>query len=652
MDIIEIVKNNLDKKYINKYRIIRVIWRKIYAICSYIKSLLYKLISKQLQSKCVLINSAWGTGKTYRFKHNLQPVFEDNGYRCVYISLFGIKNIDEFKIKLINICLNYKYKIFLLFFIPIMCFLICTTYGMDLAFIFDNKIIFKSFSPFYICIYIMILWIIFKFMKLNFIKTILVGLSNKFLGTGIPMNKSEIGELFNPYRDIFIFDDFERVSDDCNIKEIIGFIADLKYIHGFNILIISDENNITNQHKKYYNLYKEKLIDYEENEIFITEDIFNSIIHQIKDERVKEFAINTLTLHMPFNSITETPIIDNLRVILKCIDDIKILFKNKLLNDDKIYWITNYENSLSDILKSNKETIFIKNSKIEDYILDSLKIYYKNTLSEDELKKEENSYLYIEDAKHLSNITDEEIKTNFYKNKLQILNDYCCIYIEDDISVEITNQIIDNLIDCKDLLNYFGTDFENYIRSFKTLCFYLNKDISNYFDLFRKIIKNILNNYYNNFYRLSNLCHKLYNNINLYEEIGNILKEEITNYKNDNGIKLFKEKLQIIDDTIGTDNKNNFDNDICHLLNEFFLYFSEICIKNENVFEEIDFNSYKNSKKIKIYFIKYLYSNLKAYFGNFNKQEIIDMLNRLSKFYCSEIEQFRFNSVKKQAQNL
>ena len=49
------------------------------------------------------------------------------------------------------------------------------------------------------------------------------------------MNKSEIGELFNPYCDIFVFDDLERISDDCKIREIIGFIADLKYIHGFNI---------------------------------------------------------------------------------------------------------------------------------------------------------------------------------------------------------------------------------------------------------------------------------------------------------------------------------------------------------------------------------------------------------------------------------
>ena len=664
MDIIKIVKENLDEKYgkfnwlykVCIYLLNKCIYFLNRCFFCYVKLIYYKLKNTETKSKCVLINSPWGSGKTYRFKHNLQPIFESKGYRCVYISLFGIKIVDELKIKLINNCLNHKYKIFSLFFIFLFIPLIFCTYGVDLEIVYNNKVIIEYFSPFYIFVLGGILWLIFKFMKLNFIKTILFGLSNKYLGTGIPMNKSEIGELFNPYCDIFIFDDLERLSDDCKIKEILGFIADLKYIYGFNILIIGDESHISKNYLEEYKLYKEKLIDYEENEILITEEIFNSIVEQIDNEKVKQFVINGLKPHIELenSSHLKTPTTKNLRLILRCIDDIKRLFNNELINKNLV-WISNNEN-INKILDTTNNKKFVLNKDIENIINLTFEKYLFDSKTLEERKNIFENYeienLSSNELNVLNNINKEYIEDKIYKNKLQILNSNVGINLKyKNLSKELFEKIKKNYFECSNQIKFLNTDFINYICAFNNICLQAKKSINNYEENFLKLTKNILSTYYTDIDKCRDLMelNSLKNHFYIINEqfphIAKKIKDEVNRYIENNISSFVRTKIKFLDNQYK--DENEFSEKISIILDIILSFYNYINKHPEILLEILKINysseEHKNITKIKLIF------SLSSNFTKFTySQEIKNVISKLSNYYSSQIEKSYYNHFVKQ----
>lgn len=641
MDIIRIVKDNLSKKHINKFGLISSVLRRSYvficAICSYFKFQWNKITLKQLKSKCVLINSPWGCGKTYRVKNNLIPVFEEKGYHCVYVSLFGIKDIKALKLRLIDIYLNHKYIIFIPFMWLVILYLLYKNS--------NNQILNGIFYTF------LVLFVLYIF-KLCDLINIVKCLSNKYFGSGISLDKSEIGELFNPYSNIFIFDDLERLSDDCNIREIMGFIADLKYIYGFNILIIGDENRINkDKHLNEYNLYKEKLIDYEKNEIEITNEIFDELLENIENKKIKQF-VKYLKPHIELenNNYQKTPTTKNLRLILRCIDDIKRLFNNNLINNENLYWIDdNFESGIDNLLNTDDKQIFILDNDIECIIDVTIERYIYSTMTEEELEKEQAFSKYrvrnlkSDNLKDLNEINDKYIRNNILKNKLQILNSYCLgISLPNEISEELYDKIKQNLINCNTQIKFFNEDFKNYVQSFVNLCAVASKDINEYQQHFMDLTKIILNKYYTDFYRCRHLVNLMLD-FHDTKGISEVIHKEIEIYQENNVFKFFKQELKKIDNNYK--NQRKYINDIINIFIEFITNFGILIYKNPNILLDIDLDSYKNSSFIKIELLR----GLDVYWetiwrDKINSLAVKNVVEQLSKYYSTPRQKFAFEN--------
>ena len=62
----------------------------------------------------IFLSGSWGSGKTYRWKHLISPYVQKNNK--IYISLFGMKDIDDLKREIFNqyidqnMCLSWKNK--------------------------------------------------------------------------------------------------------------------------------------------------------------------------------------------------------------------------------------------------------------------------------------------------------------------------------------------------------------------------------------------------------------------------------------------------------------------------------------------------------------------------------------------------------------
>src|SRR5690606_5431594 len=70
--------------------------------------------------------------------------------------------------------------------------------------------------------------------------------------------------MFNQVKDAIIcFDDFERMSNKLDIKDVMGLANQLKLERNCQVVLILDESKTENENKKKYAEYKEKLVDAE-----------------------------------------------------------------------------------------------------------------------------------------------------------------------------------------------------------------------------------------------------------------------------------------------------------------------------------------------------------------------------------------------------
>ena len=254
----------------------------------------------------LMITGEWGVGKTYYFKNILKnqikdiSTFEDNSkkYKPILVSLFGLKSVEEIQ----------------------------TEIFLSLYPILKNK-------------------------------TVKLGASiGKALIKGI-MHLKNLGEYYDYVSDVEVdkddwikfnelvicFDDLERLSENLNIEEFIGYVNSLVENENVKVLIIANENKI--ERHNYFAL-KEKVVG---NSIEFIPDIsksFDSLI-EIKFGRFKSY---------------EDFLKDNKSLILeiytKDSNNLRIL-SFALAYFQRVYSELSNQISSFDILKDKKEEILL-----------------------------------------------------------------------------------------------------------------------------------------------------------------------------------------------------------------------------------------------------------------------------------------------------
>ena len=290
--------------------------------------------------KCVLIKGEWGIGKTY---------FLRKKYLCdkkhIYISLFGLNSIEEVKIEIYS--------------------------------------------------------------KLNRVLNFIINGVNRIKGSSINI---PIGSILIPYLEndiekaiekkckkekfIIVIDDLERKSSNIKMEAILGIIESISNIKNSLIIVVANENKITEKEKSIYLNFSEKVIQkiYNVHRYSYTalDKILKNSIHAIDIDKELKEIISSATLKI-FNS----DYVNNLRTLERGLNFVKLLIKHinfselGLTNKQIFELITiSLAIVIEDIEKkySNKE-LKQKESLDKVDILESVLREYKNELSRNIMKK-------------------------------------------------------------------------------------------------------------------------------------------------------------------------------------------------------------------------------------------------------------------------
>lgn len=276
----------------------------------------------------IFLSGSWGSGKTYRWKHLISPYVQKNNK--IYISLFGMKDIDDLKREIFNqyidqnMCLSWKNKHLFIRNLLFMFFSMLFTCSIFTACIFYILNTFSTLREGYQLVYIVTAISILLYLVYH-MKTVLIYLLNKFVG--INHDTIQIDRIYNTNNTVFCFDDFERLADIASPDQFLGYFNTLSKVYGFNILIISSAENYAKHTTEYITKYQEKLFDH--------------VINQDKSESLE-------------NLLDTQGVNDELKkYLLKIVNDLKKAYeeKNKYKEEEREYIEKSY-NNLRLILKS------------------------------------------------------------------------------------------------------------------------------------------------------------------------------------------------------------------------------------------------------------------------------------------------------------
>lgn len=271
---------------------------------SFFSSIITDFLSKPSDYAIQLIGS-WGVGKTYFYKNTIenivskQNVYNDatKKYKPIYISIFGLKSIEEIQDKIV----------------------------FEL---FESKL-FGSYKEDKI----------FKVTK-NILKIGLKGFLNfKNIGTDFNTEVRNIGENVLGSNELFIcFDDLERKNSKLDINDFIGYVNSL-VDEGIKVLIITNENVALNNNE--YKEVKEKVIGVSINFDINKEKILDDIINERYQgfESYKDFLIQNrdilldIAMCSEYNYRNLKYAFDDLHYIYSCIIKDIISVKDEISND-------------------------------------------------------------------------------------------------------------------------------------------------------------------------------------------------------------------------------------------------------------------------------------------------------------------------------
>lgn len=230
----------------------------------------------------ILITGEWGIGKTYAIKEYFQ------NKKTIYISLFGINTIEDFKNNL-YISFIFKFKKF----------------AKELI----NNIIVNTKIP------------LFK------------GKANIDSSISLSIFKENINKVLEKQAEnkelIIIIDDLERKSSNLSMEVLLGVIEEFNTIEKIYTIIIANEKEIKKDNELYYS-FKEKVIQKTINIDSYSQKAQNYIInHYLK--RISNLKENKEIYYNYIEEILKRYKIQNLRIIEKAMKFIEFII-NKINN--------------------------------------------------------------------------------------------------------------------------------------------------------------------------------------------------------------------------------------------------------------------------------------------------------------------------------
>lgn len=244
-----------------------------------IERVIFDYIEKRAVKSALLINGKWGSGKTYYVKKSVIPKIESKDFRhnieVTYLSLYGIKSIDELKFHLF-IDAFQKDKI--------------------------PEIVKSS----------------------GFISTITsyFSLKNKNLNAVIGSLSPSL--IFRENKNfLLIFDDLERIDSNLGIAAVLGWINNFVEHYSIKTIIIGDESKLSES--EIYSDVKEKLIG-----TTIKFDSPKDVIEQIFNKHIGKNDVDSLIRSQEklINRLYEIGAEQNLRSYEFSLDKLRYLLKS------------------------------------------------------------------------------------------------------------------------------------------------------------------------------------------------------------------------------------------------------------------------------------------------------------------------------------
>lgn len=471
---------------------------------SKIEENLYDLLIKKNEEVVISISGEWGIGKTY-FWNNFIKNYKEKELKykqIAYVSLFGINSLNDIRTSILLQVSPTKKK---------------------LSWV-DKKII----TP-------------LKNVKSS-LKLDDLSMSFGFDALGSIFTLLTSGDFENV---IVCFDDFERISSNVNLKDVLGLISELKEQKKCKVVMILNEKELgklTDIEKKPYSeifsLYKEKIIDYD----FLFEPTIEENVKIAIEKQNIKFKQKILIENLQkFN-------IKNIRVLEQ-------IFR-KLSHFEFIIDKSYHDNVLNDFLNTALivlEFIAKDGKKIEDYLKEKKK-YDVNSMSDDEFEEYSSQQKYKEnifsstddlieniileflekdtiDSKKLIEILNEknehtnwyEIQNDIHKKWRKVYRDFK--YSRKDFATEINQIFEENKDNMQNILNF--EELFVYLEFIKNIPFEINKDTE------ELMIKNYIDKYvkYDSFdNEIKEFIDKNYQNLNSYlkEKRDTKLIEDIT----------------------------------------------------------------------------------------------------------------------------
>lgn len=428
---------------------------------------LYDLLIKENKEVVISISGEWGIGKTYFWNNFIKDYKEKElkDKQIAYVSLFGINSLNDIRTSILLQVSPTKKK---------------------LSWV-DKKII----TP-------------LKNVKSS-LKLDNLSLSLGFDALGSIFTLLTSGDFENV---IVCFDDFERISSNVNLKDVLGLISELKEQKKCKVVMILNEKELgklTDIEKKPYSeifsLYKEKIIDYD----FVFEPTLEENIKIATEKSGLRFKQETILKNLQNSNIKNIRVLEQ---IFRKLKKFEFIIDNSY-NDNVIDEFLNTTLAiLGFILKDGKKVDDYLKEKSKHNVIEMSDEEFKNLnlaefrksifVSNDEIiEMVILNYLKNEeiDNKVLINILDEKNEhTNWYEIQSDINQKWRKVYTDFNYSRETfakeINQIFeDNKENIHNIVNF--EQLFVYLEFIKKIPFEINKDteelmIKNYIDKYVK----------------------------------------------------------------------------------------------------------------------------------------------------------------------
>lgn len=306
-----------------------------------------KELSSSTDGKMILLHGSWGSGKTFRWKNKIKPNIKNKKHK-IYVSLFGMQNVEDLKREIYMQAMNINFFKFLsssIGSLVIFVFFIWCLFHIDILSL-------KSISGADL-IEIIFIFGTFALLFIVFSKQILLFAMDKIIG--LNHNTVSITKFLSPKKTVFCFDDFERIAKCGQPDSFLGYCNKLSTIDGYNILFIADisygietsSQQISGGEKNSIDFrtlspslvvreYQEKLFDksFEHNSAILTiinEDNNRDINNTLREHLFKWWNIfqqaysNKDSFDDDVKKCIET-VHGNIRIFNKIIDNMKIIY--------------------------------------------------------------------------------------------------------------------------------------------------------------------------------------------------------------------------------------------------------------------------------------------------------------------------------------